>query len=96
MVLLFLHALQGHPKSGALRANHISGILSELGFTAMIHALCIFKGMIDGKEVLIFKQDDDFQIAAADRSTIDHVINQIGGRVRFIGNDVLMTKFNGS
>ena len=39
---------------------------------------------------------DDFKIAATHRETIDQVILQIGGRVRFIENKDLMTKFNGA
>ena len=66
--------------------KHIAGILSDLGFSAMIYAPCIFKGLIDGKEVLICKQVDDFQIAAADKATIDYFMNRIGGSVRFVGN----------
>ena len=80
MVLPVLHALQGHPESGVLWAKHITGILSDLGFSAMIYAPCIFKGLIDGKEVLICKQVDKFQIAAADRLTIDHVIKLDWGK----------------
>ena len=81
MVLPVLHALKGHPESGALWAKHISDILSEPGFTAMIHAPCLLKGMNDGKEVLICKKVDDFNISAADQAVIYHLTNQIGGRV---------------
>ena len=62
----------------------------------MTHAPCIFRVIPNGKEVLICKQVDDFQIAAADSSTIECVINQIGGRVQFVGNKELMTQFNGA
>ena len=95
-VLPVQHALQGHPESGALWAKHIAAVLSDLGFTAMTHAPCIYKGTWKDKEVLICKQVDDFQIASHDRGTIEEVIEQIGGRVRFVGNKELMTKFNGA
>ena len=45
---------------------------------------------------MMCKQVDDFQIAVADSSTIEDVINKIGGRVRFVGNKELMTHFNGA
>ena len=89
------HALKGHPESGALWEKHIADVLSELGFTAMMHAPCIFKGTWKGEEVLICKQVDDFRIASFRRTTIEDVIEQIGGRIRFVGNKELMTKFNG-
>ena len=51
---------------------------------------------MDGHEVLLCKQVDDFQIAAAKRMNIDAFISAIGGRVRFIGKKNLMTRFNGA
>ena len=85
-VLPVLHALQGHPESGALWAKQISGILSAMGFISLKRDPCIFKGVIGTNEVLICKQVDDFQIDSKHRETIDQVILQIGGRVRFIVN----------
>ena len=85
-VLPVLHASQVHPESGALWAKHISKILSDMVFTSLKHAPCIFKGIIGTNEVLICKQVDDFQIAAKHRETINQVISQIRGRVRLIGN----------
>ena len=95
-VLPVLHALQGYPESGALWAKHISKILSDMVFTSLKHAPFIFKGIIGTNKVLICKQVDYFQIDSEHRETIDQVISQIGGRVRFIGNEGLMTKFNGA
>ena len=67
-----------------------------MGFIYLKNATCIFKGVIGTNEVLICKQVDDFQISAKHRETINQVIPQIGGRVRFIGNEGLMKKFNGA
>ena len=96
MVLPVLHALQGHPESGALWAKHIAKHLTDLGFKPLKHAPCIWIGSMHHQDVLLCKQVDDFQIAAADKKTIDAVISAIGGRVRFIGNKDLMTRFNGA
>ena len=51
---------------------------------------------MNGHEVLICKQVDYLQIAAAQQATIDAFISAIGGRVSFIGNKDLMTRFNGA
>ena len=96
MVLPVLHALQGHPESGALWAKHIAKHLVELGFKPLKHAPCIWLGSMDNQEVLLCKQVDDLQIAAATKTTIDAVISAIGGRLRFIDNKDLMTRFNGA
>ena len=96
MVLTVLHALQGNPESVALWDKQIAKHLNDLGFKPLKHAPFIWVGSMDNQEVLLCKQVDDFQIAAATKTTFDAVISAIGGRVRFICNNDLMTTFNGA
>ena len=62
----------------------------------MFHAPYIFKGNWKGEEVLICKQIDDFQIASTKRDIIEDVIIHIGKIILFVGNNEIMTKFNGA
>ena len=95
MLLPVQHALQGHPESGRLWQEKIDPILARMALTNSKIAPCLYRGMYEGKEVLVCRQVDDFKIAAADRVTVDRVIAAIGAEVRFVGNPDLLTRFNG-
>jgi Reverse transcriptase (RNA-dependent DNA polymerase) len=94
MVLPVLHALQGHPESGALWEKHINDILKALGFVSTTHERNIYQGTLDGFRILICRQVDDLAIACTDAATAQKLIKLIGQKVDLTG-DSLLTTFNG-
>jgi hypothetical protein len=84
MVLPVLHALQGHPESGKLWEQHITGILksSEFGFTSTTHDKSIYSATIDGYKVLLLRQVDDFALACPNEALAQRIYNRIGKRLQ--------------
>eukprot|EP00957_Ditylum_brightwellii_P169197 12878492-Ditylum_brightwellii.AAC.1 len=70
MVLPVLHALQGHPESGALWERHVFAILKSLGFTTTTHERCLYCDFHQGKECFICHQVDNFKVAGPNKDTI--------------------------
>ena len=93
-VLPVLHALQGHPKSGALWEKHIASIMSSLGLVSTMHERNIYHGVIDGQRVLVCRQVDDLVVACADPALAKRLISTIGTKVDLSGHD-LLNKLNG-
>ncbi len=68
-------ALQGHPEAGVLWERMITDILiNKMGFKNTTHERNLYTGNIDGKEVLVCRQVDDFASGAADKSTAEKFI----------------------
>jgi hypothetical protein len=59
-VIPVLSATQGHPESPQLWEKHANSILRDIGLTPTIHEPCLYSGMINGKQVLLKRQVDDF------------------------------------
>ena len=59
------HAPQGHPESGKLSERHINKILTSegLAFKNATHDRSICSANIEGHEVLLLRQVDDFALA---------------------------------
>ena len=77
-VLPLYRALQGHPEAGALWECMITDILiNKMGFKNTTHERNIYLGTIDGKEVLLCRQVDDFASGAANRDTAEAFITQV-------------------
>ena len=94
MVMPVLHALQGHPESGALWEKHINGILHKLGFKNTTHEKSLYRTEWDGKTVLLCRQVDDIAVACEDQSVCDEIISLISSKVDMI-NEGLLKSFNG-
>ena len=94
LVLPVLHALQGHPESGALWERHINGILAKHGFKSTTHERNIYQATIDGQRVLICRQVDDLAVASADASLAKSIIASVGKSVDLTGDSILES-FNG-
>ena len=94
-VIPVLKALQGHPEAGALWEKMINAILVDIfGFQATTHERNLYRGRVDGKDVLICRQVDDFAIATHDRKTAELLIKMINSYVT-TSSDGIGTKYNG-
>jgi hypothetical protein len=83
MVLPVRKALQGHPESGRLWEQHISGILTKIGFTSTTHDKTIYRKEYkgpDGKSSMIYmlRQVDDFALACEEESVAKDIFDKIG------------------
>jgi hypothetical protein len=66
--VLPLHkALQGHPEAGVLWENMITDILiNQMGFKSTTQEPNLYRGKIDGDDLLVCRQVDDFAVAGRD------------------------------
>jgi hypothetical protein len=69
-------AMQGHPEAGALWESMIVGILEgkELGFKSTTHERNLYRGKIDGEEVLVCRMVDDFAIASKTTAAAEKLV----------------------
>jgi len=96
-VLRVNHAIQGHPEAPRLWSEFIDGIIqTKLNLIPTTHEKCLYKGSMDGKEVLFLRQVDDFSVAAADEATCNKVIQEISKHLKApLKNLGRVTRFNG-
>ena len=62
-VLPVRHALQGHPKSPRLWAGKIHKILATLGLHSTRHEPCLYTGVIEGKQIFLLQQVNNFALS---------------------------------
>jgi hypothetical protein len=75
-------ALQGDPAAGFQWETYINKILiEELGFRNTTHERNLYRGTVDGHDVIICRQVDDFAIASLDPATAEKMIKLINERV---------------
>ena len=96
-VLRVKHAIQGHPEAPRLWSEFIDEIIqSKLNLTPTTHEKCLYRGHMDGKEVLFLRQVDDFSVAAEDEATCNKVIQEISKHLKApLKNLGRVTRFNG-
>ena len=71
-------ALQGHPEAGVLWERMITDVpINKMGFKNTAHEKNLHSGTVDGKNVLVCRQVDDFASGAADRSTVESFMTQL-------------------
>ena len=93
-VLPIVRMLQGHPEASAVWDQFIIEILSKIRFVSATHELSISRAIIDGKEVLLARQVDDFRFAAETKEPVVKVLkllNDNGVKIDFIAEP----RFNG-
>jgi hypothetical protein len=83
-VLPVLHAQQGHPE---LWEEHITKILSGLGFKSTTHKRNIYVRRDDTQPVLLLRQVDDFIIATHGPKIAARIYSKIGRRLQLPGKD---------
>ena len=77
-VIPLYRALQGHPEAGVLWERMITDILiNKMGFRNTTHEKNLYVGQIDGQEVLVCRQVDDFASAAADKTISEQFITKL-------------------
>jgi len=75
-------ALQGDPAAGFQWETYINKILiEELGFKNTTHERNLYRGIVDGQDVLVCRQVDDFAIASEDPKAAERLIALINERV---------------
>jgi hypothetical protein len=82
-VIPALRAIQGHPEAGRLWQDFILQILQSppLNFTTTTHERNLYRGIIDGKLVLVARQVDDFAIGCTCTKTANRLIAIINEHV---------------
>ena len=82
-VIPLFRALQGHPEAGVLWERLITDILiNKMGFKNTTHERNLYTGTIDGVEVLVCRQVDDFAAGAPNQTTAEQFIKIIQEHVR--------------
>ncbi len=82
-VIPLFRALQGHPEAGVLWERLITEILIDrMGFRNTVHERNIYSGTIDGKDVLVCRQVDDFAVGAESPDTAELFITKIREHVQ--------------
>ena len=77
-VIPLYRALQGHPEAGALWERMITDILiNKMGFKNTAHEKNLYLGQIDGEEVLVCRQVDDFATGSKNQKTSEKFIDEI-------------------
>jgi hypothetical protein len=91
-----LSAMQGHPESPRLWEKHADAILCELGLTPTIHEPCLYSGIINGKQIILMRQVDDFAIVAPDSHTADLLLDMLDDKLSIpIKRQGLLDMYNG-
>ena len=81
-VIPLYKALQGFPEAGALWERMINDILlNKMGFRLTTHERNLYVGEIDGQEVLVCRQVDDFASGAAHEATAKRFLDVLRSHV---------------
>ena len=102
-VIPLFRALQGHPEAGVLWERMITDILiNKMGFRNTTHEKNLYTGTIDGEEVLVCRQVDDFASGAANRRAAERFMEIVQSHVKaeFVGMGIELPegryqRFNG-
>ena len=96
-VLRVHHAIQGHPEAPRLWSTFIDEIIRiKLNFVPTTHEKCLYRGTVEGVEVLFLRQVDDFSVASKNERICNKVIDEISKYLKApLKNLGRVTKFNG-
>jgi len=102
-VIPLFKALQGHPEAGALWERMITDILvNKMDFRHTTHERNLYVGSVDGREVLVCRQVDDFASGASTKEAAERFIHEVQKHVKaeFDGMGIetgegLYQRFNG-
>ena len=77
-VIPVYRALQGHPEAGVLWERMITDILiNKMGFKNTVHERNLYTGTVDGTEVLVCRQVDDFAAGAPSRDAAKKFMDEV-------------------
>ena len=83
-VIPLYRALQGHPEAGVLWERMITDILiNKMGFKNTAHEKNLYLGTIDGMEILVCRQVDDFAAGSSSLETAEKFLAKIREHVRY-------------
>jgi len=95
-VLPVNQALQGHPESPRLWANHIHNILATLNFKSCPHEPCLYTGTFNGCRIIFLRQVDDFAIASPTPELASSFLDELDKHLKQkLKRQGLLTNFNG-
>jgi hypothetical protein len=67
-------AMQGHPESGRLWASMVNSVLvEELGLIPSTHEPNLYRGLLNGRQVLVARMVDDYAIGSADENAAKEI-----------------------
>lgn len=89
-------ACQGHPEAGKLWEAMIGGVLSDLGFKNTTHERNLYRGLINGKMVLVCRQVDDFAVASESTAAASELVSLINARVTTVDKGIGDITINGA
>ena len=82
-VIPLYKALQGHPEAGALWERMITDIIiNKMGFKNTTHEQNLHLGLIDGHEVPVCRQVDDFAVGSAQREAAEAFLQEVQQHVK--------------
>ncbi len=76
-IIPMLSAMQGHPESKLLWEKHTDTILRNTGLTPTVHKPCLYAGRMEGKQVLLKCQVDNFAVAVPNERTANIPLDMI-------------------
>ncbi len=76
-VIPVLSAMRVHPESPGLWEKHADLILFDIGLTPTVHEPCLYSGVVNGNQVLLKHQVNNFAIAVPDEHTANILLNLI-------------------
>ena len=77
-VIPVLCNMQGHPEAPRLWSKHIHSILTtKLGLTPTTHEPCLYTGKVDGHNIFLVRQVDDFAVSAPTTSLGNKFFQQL-------------------
>jgi hypothetical protein len=68
--------MQRHPEPPRLWEKHADLILQDIMLTPTMHEPCLYSGVVNGNQVLLKHQVDNFAIATPDGHTANILIQQ--------------------
>ena len=60
-----------------------NNVTDKMGFENTTHDCCIYKKVIDGNVVYLFRQIDNLGVVVSDQNTAEKMFNIIGTKIRF-------------
>lgn len=88
--------MQGHSESPHLWEKHIDKILRSLGFVPTVHETCIYRGEIDGEQVLFKRQVHDVLLTSKSADLANKAWDQIDKHLRMpMKRQGLVSMYNG-
>jgi hypothetical protein len=88
-------SLQGHPDSGEIWQTKVNEVLASYNFRTTTHEPCLYRGIFNGKQILICRQVDDMLIAGEEMKIVREFAEEISKHLKVTIGDKPSTHYNG-